>query len=61
MPMETFLTQCLLKPKRNKKYSSSGVPVAQGLSAQYCLYEDVVSIPGLTQWIKGLALPQAEA
>ena len=35
--------------------------VAQWLSelrAQYSVHEDVVLIPGLTEWVKDLALPQ---
>ena len=30
-----------------------------GLRTQHSLHEDVGLIPGLTQWIKDLALPQA--
>ena len=30
-----------------------------GLRTQCCLCEDVGSIPGLTQWVKDLVLPQA--
>ena len=32
-----------------------------GLRTQHSVYEDVSSIPGLTQWIKDLALPQVAA
>ena len=30
-----------------------------GLRTQHCLCEDVGLIPGLVQWVKDLALPQA--
>ena len=29
-----------------------------GLRTQHCLREEMSSIPGLTQWIKDLVLPQ---
>ena len=32
-----------------------------GLRTQHSVCEDVASIPGLTQWFKDLALPQAVA
>ena len=32
-----------------------------GLGTQHSLHGDVGSIPGLSQWVKGQALPQADA
>ena len=37
---------------------TSGVPVVtQWLTNPTCIHEDVGLIPGLTQWVKDLALP----
>ena len=50
-----------LKNKIKKKYAL-GVPiVAQRLRIQQSVREDEVSIPGLAQWVKDTALPQAGA
>ena len=52
----------LLCIKQYNKNKMSGFPiVVQGVKnlKQYSIREDTSSIPGLTQWIKDQALPQA--
>ena len=45
-----------------KKCDWQGLPnVAEWVKNPTSIYEDVGSIPGLVQWVKDLALPQAVA
>ena len=49
-------------PKRSKSEKGQGVPaVPQWVKNPTSIHEDVGSIPGLTQWVMNLVLPQAVA
>lgn len=59
-PFSFFLFNPLLSGK--KKIKESGVPIAaQGLQNPTLCWEDVGSIPDITQWVKDPALLQAAA
>ena len=48
--------------KKRKRMGGWGVPVvAQGVKNETRIHGDVGSIPGLTQWVKDLVLPQSVA
>ena len=49
------------KKKKKKEKKRKFKNVAQLVKNTTSIHEDTSSIPGLTQWVKDLALPQASA
>ena len=50
--------QCLIPDQQLTIADFWGVPVmSQQLASTTSIHDDVRSIPGLAQWVKGLALP----
>ena len=61
--MDHFVTSSYFRLKKPSKSFHDGEFLLwlSRLRTQHCLCEDAGSIPGLTQWVKDLAMPQAAA